>query len=80
MNPLVKLREMISSAEMEITIVYSKDANLANRKVSVLAPVATAVLGCSVGDEVDWAGPQGTKKYRVEDIIYQPEAAGELYL
>lgn len=80
MNSLVKLRELKSSAEMEISIVYPKDANLANRKVSVLAPVATAVLGCSVGDEVEWPGPQGTMTYRVEEIIYQPEAAGDLYL
>jgi len=80
MNSLVKLRELKSSSEMEITIVYPKDANLASRKVSILAPVATAVLGCRVGDEVEWPGPQGTMKYRVEEIIYQPESAGDLYL
>ncbi|WP_161888239.1 nucleoside diphosphate kinase regulator [Pontibacter russatus] len=80
MNSLVKLKDLKTSAVMEITIVYPKDADLANRKVSILAPVATAVLGCRVGDEVEWPAPQGTVKYKVEEIIYQPEAAGDQYL
>lgn len=80
MNSLVKLKDLKSSAVMEISIVYPKDADLANRKVSILAPVATAVLGCRVGDEVEWPAPQGTVKYKVEEIIYQPEAAGDQYL
>lgn len=80
MNSFVRLKEMKSSAVMEITIVYPKDADLANRKVSILAPVATAVLGCRVGDEVEWPAPQGTVTYKVEEIIYQPEAAGDQYL
>ena len=80
MNSLVKLKDLKSSAVMEITIVYPKDADLASRKVSILAPVATAVLGCRVGDEVEWPAPQGTVKYKVEEIIYQPEAAGDQYL
>ena len=79
MNSLVRLRELKSSAVMEITIVYPKDADLASRKISILAPVATAVLGCRVGDTVEWPAPHGTVTYSVEEIIYQPEAAGDLH-
>ena len=80
MNSRVRLKEMKSAAEMEITIVYPKDADLASRKVSVLAPVGTAVLGCKVGDEVKWPVAKGAMTYKVEEIIYQPEAAGDLNL
>lgn len=80
MNSLVRLREVKSSSEINITIVFPKDADLSNWRVSVLAPIGTAALGCRVGDVVEWAAPQGTVSYEVEEIIYQPEAAGDLYL
>ena len=80
MNSTVRLIELKSKSEMIITIVYPKDVDLAARKISVLAPVGTAVLGCRVGDKIDWPVPQGTASYRVEEIIYQPEAAGDFHL
>jgi regulator of nucleoside diphosphate kinase len=78
MNSVVRLRELQSKTELEITLVYPKEANLAQRKISILAPVATAVLGCRVGDQVLWPVPKGTATYEVEAILYQPEAAGDL--
>ncbi|HEY4650358.1 MAG TPA: nucleoside diphosphate kinase regulator, partial [Pontibacter sp.] len=80
MNSLVRLQDKKTGSLMEITIVYPKDSDLNSRKISVLAPVATAILGCKVGDEVEWPAPQGTVSYKVEAILYQPEAAGDLYL
>ncbi|MBF8963580.1 nucleoside diphosphate kinase regulator [Pontibacter sp. FD36] len=80
MNSLVKLKELKSGAEMELTVVYPKDADLPNFKISVLAPVGTAILGCKVGDKVERPGPKGTVVYEVLEILYQPEAAGDLAL
>ncbi len=80
MNSVVQLKDLKSGNLMEITVVYPKDADLTSRKISVLAPVATAILGCKVGDEVEWPAPQGMLSYKVESIVYQPEAAGDLYL
>jgi regulator of nucleoside diphosphate kinase len=80
MNSVVRLKDMKTGNAMEITVVYPKDADLSSRKVSVLAPVATAILGCKIGDEVEWPAPQGMLSYKVESILYQPEAAGDFYL
>lgn len=80
MNSVVRLRELKSGTELEITLVYPKDADAATRKISILAPVATAVLGCRVGDEVEWPVPKGTVSYRIEAVLYQPEAAGALFV
>ena len=80
MNSRVRLKEMRSAAELDIDIVYPKDADVGKRKVSVLAPVGTAVLGCKVGDEVKWPVAQGMVTYKVEELIYQPEAAGDFNL
>ncbi|GGF08002.1 nucleoside diphosphate kinase regulator [Hymenobacter cavernae] len=78
MNSRVRLRELKSGTELDVTLVYPKDADVGARKISILAPVATAVLGCRVGDEVCWPVPQGTVTYRVEAILYQPEAASKV--
>ena len=80
MNSRVRLKEMKSAAELDIDIVYPKDADVGKRKVSVLAPVGTAVLGCRVGDEVKWPVAQGMVTYKVQELIYQPEAAGDFNL
>jgi regulator of nucleoside diphosphate kinase len=78
MNSVVQLRDTKSKALLEITLVYPKDADLAQRKISILAPVATAVLGCRVGDTIEWPVPKGVVTYQVEAILYQPEAAGDM--
>ncbi len=78
MNSVVRLRELKTQTELEITLVYPKEADVSQRKISILAPVATAVLGCRVGDEIKWPLPKGTATYAVEAILYQPEAAGDL--
>lgn len=65
---------------MEITVVYPHQADISTRKVSVLAPVGTAILGCKVGDEVKWPVTKGNLSYRIEEITYQQEAAGDFNL
>ncbi len=80
MNSTVRLKELKSHSEIIITVVYPKEVNLSFRKVSVLAPIGTAVLGCRVGDVINWPLPQGTATYRVEEIIYQPKAEGDFHL
>jgi regulator of nucleoside diphosphate kinase len=80
MNSFVKLRNIKSGSTLEITLVYPKDADVNTRKVSVLAPIGSAVLGCRQGDEIAWNGPQGRVEFLVEEVLYQPEAAGDLFL
>ena len=49
-------------------------------RVSIFAPVGSALLGLSVGDSLAWPGPGGkTMTVHVTEIIYQPERAGELH-
>ena len=49
-------------------------------RISIFAPVGSALLGLSVGDSLAWPGPGGkTMTVHVTEIIYQPERAGELH-
>ncbi|MFZ5956652.1 nucleoside diphosphate kinase regulator [Pseudomonas sp. QL9] len=80
MNSSVRCREEGSGKEYQLTLVYPDQVG-GEGKVSILAPVGTALLGLSVGQSIDWPAPGGkTLKLTLLDITYQPEAAGEYTL
>ena len=77
MNSKITLRDVDTSEERTVTVVFPNDADLAAGAISVLAPVGTAVLGYRRGAVIEWPVPAGTKRFLIEDILYQPEAAGD---
>jgi len=80
MNSKVVLRDLDTSEEMTFVLVFPRDANIKKGTISVLAPVGTAILGYAAGDVVEWAVPSGVRRIRIEDVLYQPEAAGDYHL
>lgn len=74
MNSRVLLRDLDTGAEMVMTLVFPRDANVDEQKVSVLAPLGTAILGYREGDTIEWQMPGRTRHLRVERVLYQPEA------
>lgn len=80
MNSTARFRDETSGHEHELTLVYPKDADGSPDKVSILAPVGSALLGLRVGATIEWPVPGGRMaRLRVLAIQYQPEAAGELH-
>ena len=80
MNSTARFRDEASGDEREMTLVYPSGADGSNDKVSILAPVGSALLGLRVGDTIEWPVPGGrTIRLRVLSIRYQPEAAGDLH-
>lgn len=78
MNSRVHCREEASGKDYHLTLVYPQDAGGEGR-VSILAPVGSALLGLSVGQHIDWPAPGGKQlKLTLLAVEYQPEAAGEL--
>lgn len=76
MNSMVRLRDM-DSGEVELwTLVYPPKADPGENRISVLAPVGTAIVGSRVGDVIDWPVPAGRRRLFVEEVVYQPEKAG----
>ena len=81
MNSTARFKDETSGDERELTLVYPKDADGSPSKVSILAPVGSALLGLRVGATIEWPVPGGrTIKLRVLSIQYQPEASGQLHL
>jgi len=72
----VRLRDLDSGALGEYTLVLPGSADIRQGNVSVLAPVGTALLGQQEGDVVEWVVPVGRKRFRIEAVLYQPEAEG----
>lgn len=83
MNSVARVRvddAELGSHERELALVYPRDADGSAHKVSILAPVGSALLGLRTGDSIDWPMPGGrTARLEVLAIRYQPEAAGELH-
>lgn len=80
MNSTVRLIDLNADEEMEVTLVYPDHANIAEGRISVLAPIGTAILGCREGEVVEWKVPDGIRALKIDRILYQPEAAGEYAL
>jgi regulator of nucleoside diphosphate kinase len=80
MNSTVSLVDLETGEEEVYTLVFPEDADLGEGKISVLAPIGTAMLGYKVGDVFEWEVPAGKRNLRVEKIIYQPEASGDYHL
>lgn len=76
MNSRVRLTDVETNEEQVYTLVFPSEANVEQRKISVLAPIGTAILGYRVGDTVEWPVPGGMRRLRIDEVLYQPEAAG----
>ena len=78
MNSQVRVLDLDARKETVYTLVFPPDADISKNRISVVAPIGTALLGYRVGDVIEWQVPAGVKRLRVEEILYQPEAVGVL--
>ncbi|MGH8460985.1 MAG: nucleoside diphosphate kinase regulator [Stenotrophobium sp.] len=77
MNSRSRLLNESTGKTHELTLVYPKDADGAAGKVSVLAPVGSALLGLSAGQSIDWVMPDGNvARLKALEVSCQPEVAG----
>lgn len=80
LNSRVRFKDLASGRESERVLVYPSAVAGRPDHLSVLAPVGCALLGLSEGQEIDWTLPGGTRtRLQVEEVLYQPEAAGEYH-
>lgn len=81
MNSTVKFFVESTNKEFELTLVYPKDMDSSGKTISILAPVGSALLGLSIGDEIEWPKPGGGNlKIKIIQITFQPERSGEYQL
>lgn len=81
MNSTVRFKFASSENQFSLTLVYPKDADGSKDKISILAPVGSALLGMNEDDEMNWPAPNGgTIKVKIIEVTYQPERSGDMHL
>lgn len=81
MNSRLRYVNQATGASRTVTLVYPAEANFEAGRLSILTPVGCALLGLAVGQTIDWTMPnRQMRKFVVEELLYQPEAAGDLHL
>lgn len=76
MNSEVAYEDLATGERRVVRVVFPNEADAGRGKVSVMAPIGSALIGLSVGQEIEWRVPGGRKRIRVVEIRYQPEASG----
>ncbi len=73
MNSQVLIKDIDTGEELKYTLVYPEYSNIGENKISILAPIGTALLGYREGDTIEWKVPAGTRRLLVKKILYQPK-------
>lgn len=64
----VEFTNLKTNTKQAYTIVNPHEANLREGKISIKSPIAEALLGKKVGDEVEARVPAGILKLRIDNI------------
>ena len=80
MNSRVRIRDADTGKTVVITLVFPQEADYEQMKVSLLAPLGAALLGHHSGEQVSYDAPGGRTRILIEELLFQPEAAGEYSL
>lgn len=76
MNSLISVTDLATDARREYWLVFPEAADVASGKISVLSPIGCALLGARVHDVVIAPAPAGSRRLRIESVLYQPESMG----
>ena len=73
-----RLLDLKTNEILELTIVLPEEVDVEAGCISILAPLGMAMLGYRKGDIFDWSVPGGQSRFQVDEVLFQPEAAGRL--
>ena len=75
MNSTVRFEDESAGTAHQLTLVYPRDVDGSVSKVSITAPVGSALLGLSMGQSIEWQVPGGRRiRLKVLEVLRQPEA------
>jgi regulator of nucleoside diphosphate kinase len=80
MRSKIKLKDLDTDEEKVYSIVFPSEADFDEGKISILAPLATALIGYKRGDTVEFEAPSRLRRLLILDILYQPESVGDYNL
>jgi regulator of nucleoside diphosphate kinase len=76
MDSTVAFEDLGTGEVEEYTITFSDRANVAEKRLSILPPIGTALIGYRVGNLVRWSTPGGVRQLKIRRVTPPaPEAA-----
>lgn len=76
MESTVKFEDLSTGEVEEYTITFPEHADVERKRISILAPIGTALIGCRVGDLVRWPTPGGVRHIKVRHVT-MPDVASK---
>ena len=70
LNSRVIIRDEKENKLIEISVVTPEKADMKQRRISVLSPIGTALIGYRKGDKVRWKVPAGLKTFTILEVEF----------
>jgi regulator of nucleoside diphosphate kinase len=74
LHAAVRVRDLESGQRQELTLVSPREADVSAGRISVLAPLGTALIGYRQGDVVERLMPGGLRRLLIEEVLQAPLA------
>lgn len=71
-NSTVRVKAEEKNEVMQFMLVTPDKANFKEGKVSIMAPIGTALIGFRKGQQVKWKVPGGIKTFTILDVVNEP--------
>jgi regulator of nucleoside diphosphate kinase len=76
LHSTARLKDLDTGEIVEYTLAFPEEADIDAGRISILAPLGTAMLGYRKGDSFEWQVPAGVSRWQVEDVFFHEDAAG----
>ena len=68
LNSIVRIKPADKDQEIELMIVLPDKADIKERKISIMSPVGTALIGFRQGENIKWQVPSGKKTFTILEV------------
>ena len=68
LNSMVRIKPEDKDYVMELMIVTPDKADTKERKISIMSPIGTALIGFRQGENVKWQVPSGKKTFTILEV------------
>jgi regulator of nucleoside diphosphate kinase len=65
MESLVEFEDLATGEVEEYMITFPERSNVEEKRLSVLTPIGTALIGCREGDTITWITPGGARQLKI---------------
>ncbi len=76
LNSTAIIKDIDTDRVITVNIVLPEQADVKKNRISVLAPLGTALIGYKKGQRLSWDLPSGKKNFIIMDV-YHPDSKGD---